>query len=201
MIRPRNISRIGLLSLACSVLVVSTLFAASWDAFTSASFSGIGLDKPLQANVLDYTLMLGSAPTVTIGSKTYGVNWVQAVYVVSGTPTGTFVATDGAGPNGWSWDSKTKPAQIAGWTGQGSDRLYAGQSADISFASFDPGGNPVVPAFHISYQDGGKAVTDWFKSNNATIGTVPEPSSIICLSVGVCGLLFVARQRKRARRL
>lgn len=182
------------------VVTASASLGASWDSFKTATFSGIDLDKALAPNVLDYTLTLGSAPTVTIGTKTYNVEWVQAFYVVSGTDTGSFKATDGKGPKNWTWDSKTNPGQIAGWTGQGKDRLYASQSVSFAFGSFDPGSNAVAPAYHISYQDGKNSITDWFKSGRkGPVPAVPEPGSILCLSVALGGLFFVARQRERAR--
>ena len=195
-----SIGRIGLLVLISIVAAASASFGASWDSFKTATFSGIDLDKALQPNLLEYTLTIGDAPTVTIGSETYSVDWVQSFYVVSGTSGGSFVATSDIDPKNWTWDTKSSPAQISGWTGKGNNRLNPGESATFEFASFNPGENPVAPAYHISYRIGGDSVTDWFKAAAKLPNpVVPEPGSLLCLSVGVCGLFFVARQRKKAR--
>jgi len=190
--------RIGCLAALIVAAAASVAFGASWDALAPATVSGIDLDKPLQVDVLDYKLELGSMPTITIDGKTHTVNWIQAFYVASGTPTGTFVATGGSGPAGWSWDSKTNPAQVSGWTGKGSSRLKPGDSAVISFGSFDPQANPVVPAFHIGYQDGSHEVTGWYKVC-AEQGSMPEPSTIAALSAGVAGIVLLG-WRWRGRR-
>ena len=190
--------RIGLLALLVVAAVGSVGFGASWDALAPAKVGGISLDKPLQVGVLDYKLELGSAPTITIDGKTFPVNWVQAFYVASGTPDGTFVATGGSGPEGWSWDSKASPAQISGWTGKGNGRLKPGDSALISFGSFDPQSNPVVSAYHIGYQDGGREVTGWYKAG-PNPGNVPEPSTVAVVVGGASGMLLIA-WRWKARR-
>lgn len=191
---------LGLLIALGVIMAAGSSFAASWDSFKSAQLSGITLDKPLQVNVLDYTLTVGSNPTVSIGTKTYAVNWVQAFYVVSGTSNGSFTATQGKSPKGWSWDSKGNPGQIAGWTTQGNNRLKPGDSMKFSFAQFDPRGNPVLAGYHISYQDGNKAVTDWFKTGGGLeTGAVPEASSIAGLGAALGGLLVFTRRRKAQR--
>lgn len=194
-----------LIGLGCVVALVavagSSALAASWDSFKSAQITGINLDKPLQANVLDYTLAIDSNPTITVGSETYAVNWVQAFYVVSGTPDGTFSASDGMSGKTWSWDSKAASGQISGWVGKGNDRLSPGDSMAFAFAEFDPGSNPVTPGYHISYQVGGKSVTDWFKGAGGSPppNTVPEPSTLVALGSCFGGLLIASRYRRSRR--
>lgn len=195
-----SVLRIGCLAALLVAVAAPFGYGASWDALAPATVSGISLDKPLQAGVLDYTLDLGSAPSITIDEQTYAVNWVQSFYVASGTPNGTFVATDGSGPAGWSWDSKTKPAQISGWVGKGNSRLSPGDSALISFGDFDPQANPVVTAYHIGYQDSGEEVTGWYKVDGGpNVGGVPEPAGVVALSAGLSGLLGLT-WRSKARR-
>lgn len=199
-----SVLRIGCLAALLVAVAAPVGFGASWDALAQATVSGISLDKPLQVGVLDYKLELGSAPSITIGEKTYAVNWVQAFYVASGTPNGTFVATGGSGPDGWSWDSKTSPAQISGWVGKGNSRLSPGDSAVISFGNFDPQANPVVTAYHIGYQDSSKEVTGWYKvygtvSGGSNAGGLPEPAGVVALGAGLSGLLGLA-WRWKARR-
>lgn len=190
------IHTLGALVALCSIASANLAWGASWDAFASAQFGGIALDKPLQVNVLDYTLALGDNPTITLGSHTYPVNWVQSFYVVSGEPNGTFTATNGVGNTGWSWDSKTSGGgQISGWTGQGSNRIDPGESKVFHFSSFDPHRNPVVTGFHVSYQDGQDTVTGWWK-DRSLLTTVPEPSTMAALAVPLVGLYAFARRRR-----
>lgn len=195
--RRTGIYTLGLLTVLCTLAIVSAASAASWTDFGTAQFSGITFDKPLQVNVLDYTLTVSDHPTVTVGSHTYQVNWIQSVYVVSGTPGGTFTAS-GPASKGWSWDSKTSGGgQISGWTGQGNNRLYAGQSRMFHFSAFNPNGNPVTVGYHISYNDGQNVVTDWFK-RASTISPipVPEPSPILCIGVAIVGMFAHVRRRR-----
>jgi hypothetical protein len=194
---------IGCLAALFAAGVASVGFAASWDGFAPATVEGISLDKPLQGGVLDYRLELNSAPTITIGGKTYTVNWIQAFYVASDTADGAFLATGGSGPSGWSWDSKTNPGQISGWSGKGNDRLKPGDSALISFGSFDPLGTPVVPAYHIGYQVGGKEVTGWYRTGSGSGSAgAPEPAGLVALCTGMAGLsgALWLRKTRRSRR-
>jgi hypothetical protein len=195
-----SIWRIGCCAALLVVVAASFGYGASWDALELATVSGISLDKPLQAGVLEYTLALDSAPSITIGGNTYAVNWVQAFYVASGTPDGAFIATSGSGPNGWSWDSKSSPAQISGWTAKASSRLNPGDSASFRFGSFDPQGNAVATAFHIGYQGADKQVTGWYKVYRVSnTQGVPEPAGILALCAGLSGLLGLAWRRKAER--
>ncbi len=188
----------NLLCIVGLTLVGATSFAASWDCFRTAQFDGISLDKQLQPNVLQYTLTVNQNPTITIGSKTYAVNWIQAFYVVSGRSSGTFTAANGSSPKQWTWDTKASPAKIAGWTTQGNSRLEPGESETFTFGSFNPGSNPVVPAYHISYRVGNCTYTDWFKqASKAPSPNVPEPGAVVCLSAALGGLIVRIRRRPR----
>lgn len=192
-----------ILTTLISVIITSGLFAASWDSFKPATFTDISLDKPFQANVLNYTLTLGSMPTITIDSKTFTVNWVQAFYVMGGDPNVTFTAINQPNANSWSWDSKFAPSQISGWKTQAKDQLKVGNSIQFCFASFDPHNNLVVPGFHISFQDGNNTVTDWFKAgalmpmHSAVV--VPEPSALAGICIALSGLVFFGWHRKAFR--
>lgn len=198
MTRRFAIHMFGLLVLACIVALASGASAASWSSFNEAQFTGITLDKPLQVDVLDYTLTLSTNPTITVSGQTYQVNWIQSFYVLADKPGGSFTATNGQG-NGWGWDSKTSGGgQISGWSGQGNNRILPGGSRTFHFATFDPRGNPVAQGFHVSFNKGPDVVTGWYalKYRLPPSAVVPEPSSMICLvaaTVGFAGLVLRRR--------
>lgn|GEM_PF-1379511 len=192
--------------LAAALLVFSAFGASafSWSDMTPAVISGISLDKPLQANVLDYTLTLGSSPTIILSGQTFQIDWVQAFYVVAGGPDARFTAAAGSGPPRWSWDSKTAGGQVSGWIGTGNTRLLCGQSAEFSFSAFDPAGCFLMPAYHIGYHDGGKAVTGWYVSQPPPSGRggggpdLPEWPPVILAAGGLSAALrWVGRARQR----
>lgn len=181
-----------------TLVIASSSMAASWSAFIAADFDDIYLDELLVAENVDYELFLGSAPTITLGSHTYDVVWIQSFYVVSGTENGTFVATDGSNTAGWSWNSKTSGGQISGWNGQGGNRIYPGESRKFVFSAFDPGANPVVMGFHLGYMNGdNEVITGWYKDGDGPdFPSVPEPSSMLALMCGAVGMVGMVRRRR-----
>ncbi len=193
------IYRLGLLVSVFVALLGTGALAASWSAFTEAEFSGITFDKPLQVDVLDYTITIDPNPTITVGGKTYEIDWVQSFYVLAAEPGGTFVATDGQG-NMWSWDSKTSGGgQISGWTGQGNNRLRPGQSGTFHFATFDPKGHPLAAGFHVAYRDGDDVITGWYSFRTGFHNSmIPEPSPMVCFGVAGVGMLGLVLRRRRA---
>jgi len=182
-------------ALAICLIAVGSVHAdpASWSSFMDAAISGVSLDQPLATNVLDYTLSIDAAPTITLGMNTYPIIWVQAFYVVSLTGAENFTATPGAYPADWKWESKTIPGRIVGWQGQGAgERIYPGQSKQIQFASFDITDKPVVEGYHIGYvTPTGEVVTAWFKNTQQ----IPEPGSLSALAIGISALIGLRRRR------
>jgi len=195
--------RPDLIGILAALMLISTLYAVpgalavSWTSFGTAEFSGITWDKPLDVDVLDYTLTISNKPTMTVGSHTYQVVSIQSVYLLGATADGRFTATNGAGNTLWNWDSKTSGGgQVSGWTGQGSNRLYAGDSTTFHFSSFDPEEKPVVVGYHVVYKDGNDTITGWWKQNLITTqAAVPEPAPILCMGVAIVGLLAHVRRR------
>lgn len=197
--RPIGIHKLGVLTIVLALALTTGAAAASWSDFRDAEFTGVTLDKPLQVDVLDYTLTISSNPTMTVGSKTYTVNWIQSFYVLSDKAGGTFVASNGQGNNDWTWDSKVnRGGQISGWTGQGNNRIQPGQSETFHFGTFDPKGNPLTGGFHVSYNDGGSTKTAWFRwRDTVKVALVPEPGSLICFGVGAVSFFSLAFRRRR----
>lgn len=193
------IYRLSVLVVAFALALVSYASAASWSAFGTAEFSGIALDKPLQVDVLEYTLTIGDKPTMTVRETTYRIDWVQSFYVVSESGGGIFDASNGSADQVWTWDSQVSDGrQIAGWTGQGNNRLYPGGSRTFEFATFDPKGNPLTTGFHVSYTDGKNTMTGWWRwKDHIQSAVVPEPSSMICFGVGAVSLIGLSLRRRR----
>lgn len=195
------LGRLTMIALGVLMLagVCSAVRAASWNGIEIAEFSGVTLDKPLQVGTLDYTLSVADNATIKLGSETYDIEWVQAFYVVSGEEGSTFTATEGEG-NSWNWSSKISGGgQISGWSGQGNDRIDAGESRTFHFGSFAPGRKSITTAYHVSYRDGSRGVTGWWKDPVRELSSVPEPSavaSVMLLLVGFTGL-WIRRSRSR----
>ena len=181
------------------VLVPTTAsFAAvpAFSAFHPATVSGILLD----VDGLNYTLTLGTSPTLTYLGTTYQVNWLQSFCLVSDVDNHYFTASGGSAGS-WDFDtSKNDPTKIAvaGWAGSGSgSRLYPRQSKEFLFSSLDITGNAVAPGFHAGYGTAG--LTAHFKDT-----LPPGPSPAIpewgSLSLGLLALPPVALFRRRPRR-
>lgn len=182
--------------LACA----SSVAAVSWSAFKEAEFSGITIDKPVEVDVLDYTITIGEHPTIAVDGQTHELHWIQAFYLISETPGGKFVAANGAG-NTWNWDSKTNDGgQISGWHGQGNNRIHPGGAETFHFSQLDPQDNPLIAGFHVSYDDGKNAVTGWYSwRNQVQAAMVPEPSSLLSFGVASVGFLGLTLRRRRTR--
>jgi len=164
---------------------------ASWSSFIDSAITGITISPSLASNVFDYTVSVGSAPTVTFGGITYNVVWVQAWYIVGFTGSENFIATPGYAPPDWKWESKTTPGRIVGWQGQGNERVYPGQSKFFTFTTFNITNMPVVEGYHLGYVNPGNSTvyTAWFKN------TVPEPGSMAALAIGLSALAAFRRRR------
>lgn len=193
----RYVTTLGLL-LVLACLPACASLAASWTSFIPAAFSGIQLTPAPATGQLTYTLSLGPTPKITIGSNTFDVNWVQAFYLISQEPKQGFTCAAGSAVTDWQWESKTNPGYIAGWHGQGSNRIEVGESKNFEFASLNLQGNSVVPGLHVGYQSGCREITGYYKGNLSTVPNVPEPTGAGALIAGLCGLPLAARRLRRA---
>ena len=174
--------------LATCPLTAESNPAAAWDAYKLASFDQIDIIPPFADGIKEYQLVMGSNPTVTFGGNTYGVNWIQGVFALGATEATDFTATEGTNSLGWIWDAKDSPGEIAGYHGEGTNRLHPSQTMDFSYATFlVPVPGSVIPGYHLAYQDGDLQKTDWFAA--------PEPSSLIALGAPLVGCLALMRRR------
>jgi hypothetical protein len=194
-----DIKTAALRTIAVSILIVviagsANAGAPSWSAFKPADFSDIFITQSLAKDVLTYTLSVGPNPTVSFSGHTYDVNWVQAYYVVSQDSETPFNATEGTTPTDWDWQAKGKDIVVAGWSGQGNSRIYPNESKTLQFGSFDISENAVLSGMHVGYQAGNCDNSGWFKGS---LEAVPEPSALICLAVGLTGIVSVVSRRGR----
>lgn len=179
-----------------------------WSTFTGATFSGVYLEPALTSGQVDYTLYLDAAPTITIGSSTYALNWIGAYFVVAVDQSKPFTASSGTitGPNGeatnWHWEAKpvqTAPLfEIAGWMAEGDgSRVKPGDPTTLKrmhygILAFDPQSSPVLSGLHVGFTMvvGQPETTGFYKGDLV----IPEPSSVVIL---VCGLAGLAARRRR----
>jgi hypothetical protein len=173
---------------------------ASWSAFKDGWFTGVTVTPLFTTGVLQYTVALSAAPTVTIGGTTYDVTWMQAVAVVSASQNEGFTAT-GSDFGVWKWDSKSAPGtglNVAGWETTGANRLLPGQSQVFTFTTFDLGSTAVFPGYHVgySYWIGETRIDDseWVKD----IPEVPAPL-LAALGAPLAAFGHAARSRFRRR--
>lgn len=121
--------------------------AMDWSSFSNASFGGVTASPEFASGTLSYTLTLSNTPTITIGSNTYDLVWIQGFYALSEDGVSTFYAGgDNITVNGktaWKWDTSPhidSPNQyvVAGWSAQGENpRLYPGNNLTFNFTDFD----------------------------------------------------------------
>ncbi|MCE5315621.1 MAG: PEP-CTERM sorting domain-containing protein [Armatimonadota bacterium] len=170
--------------------------AASWADFKTADISGIYLTPSPATDVLTYTLTLGSNPTITIDGHTYAVNWVQAYYLVSQDKTTSIGATDANVVTLWTWESKSNPGDIAGWHGEGSNRITPGKEKIFEYKTLNIDNNAVLSGLHVGYQlNSTTEDTDFFKTTLSP--EVPEASSMALFGSGLITLCPMVWRRRR----
>lgn len=193
----------------CVVLVAAVLLLSgtasvvdadppSWSSFALAdAFLDMYLSPPLATGVLNYSLILGSNPQIVLGGNTYNVDWVQAYFVVSQDQSTGFTATNGSVVTDWTWEAKSLPGQIAGWHGEGTNRVYPGQSKALGFApGFDITGNAVLSGLHLQYSGPGFMNTGWYKDPLPDV-VIPEPVPPLLAGLGGTFLASLTMLRRR----
>ncbi|MCE5322906.1 hypothetical protein LLG46_06285 [bacterium] len=166
----------------------------SWSSFDPADVTGIFLTQLPTTDQLTYSLSMDSHPTITLSGCTYTVNWIQAYFLVSQDQDAPIEATNAVGINNWTWEYKSTPGAIAGWHGTDQTRIRQGGSKTLAYETLNIDNNNVLSGMHIGYQaDATTEVTGWYKT---TLISVPEPSSMIAIFVGLTSLIPIISRRR-----
>ena len=175
----------------------------SWSNFDPASVSGVHLTPEDVGGNPGYFLHIDLGATLNVGTTPYPpLNWIQAFFLVAATDQTEFTATEGPLFD-WFWEAKSKPGQIAGWVGDGQERVYpssdgaVGKHLAYDTLAFTPGS--VLAGYHIGYGTGEDS--GWFKVSAAPgpgpgPNPVPEPSSLAGIAMAAVTAIAATRRRR-----
>lgn len=195
----RNIVVLSLLISLMLLLTVSASWATSWSAFEPATFEGIYLTPSVSTGILNYELSLNNSPTVTLSDgTTHDIIWIQAFYLLGQDKVTSFTAENGSVVTDWKWESNSSQGQASGWQSTGNDRIELGETKTFGFSQLDVTGRIIQYGFHIGYTTSSGNVTKFFKGDlpgELNVPPVPEPSSVMGLSVMLLGSVFPLLRR------